>query len=140
MGIGYRCDASGCTFIVWDGDVSPEQWAAHVARLAADPEFPPGPLMLADISTSGGAPSIEPEDIEAMAARWISAATELGKMQWAIVPNEAWEKARHFEKALAAAGFRTMVFNEPWSACSWLGVDPDHGRAIISEIRAGLRT
>src|SRR5580765_3700635 len=121
MGIGYRCDPSGCTFIVWDGDVTAEQWAEHIARLVADPEFPPGPHVLADISTSGGAPNIEPDDIEAMAARWGEAAPGLGKMQWAIVPNEAWDKARIFEKALAVVGIRLMVFNELWSACTWLG-------------------
>jgi hypothetical protein len=43
---------------VWNGDVTPEQRRDQVETLVAGPSFPPGPLMLADLSTAGGIPSI----------------------------------------------------------------------------------
>jgi len=32
-----------------------------------------------------------------------------------------------------------MVFNEPWGACAWLGLDTDDAREILSALRAELR-
>jgi hypothetical protein len=140
VAIAYRCDARvRCTFIVWDGDVTPQQWNRHVERMLGDPAFPPGPLMLADLTTARGAPSITPDVIAEMAGRWSAHAEELGQMRWALVPNEAWDKARRFETELDASGIHTMVFNEPWSACAWLGLDSDVARSILTELREELR-
>jgi hypothetical protein len=140
VGIGYRCDRNlRCTFVVWDGDVTPEEWGAQVERLIRDPAFPPGPLMLADLSTAGGAPRITTEVIEEMAHRWRTHAATLGKMRWAIMPNEAWDKARHFEFELEASEIRTMVFNEASVACAWLGLETDDARAALQELREHLR-
>ena len=98
MGIAYRSDERlRCTFIVWDGDVTPEQWSDQVETIVADPTFPPGPLVLADLSTAGGAPRMTTDVINEMARRWRAHAAKLDKMQWAVIPNGAWDKARHFE-------------------------------------------
>jgi hypothetical protein len=140
VGIGYRFDTRlRCAFIVWDGDVGPEQWRIHVDAIVDDPAFPPGPLMLADLSTAGGVPRITTDIIQEMAERWRAHASDLDKMQWAIVPNGAWDKARRFESELEGSGLRTMVFNEPWTACSWLGLDADVVRPILRDIREQLR-
>jgi len=140
MGIAYRCVPElRCTFVVWDGDVTPEQWSSHVDRLAADPAFPPGPLLLSDLSSAGTVPSITRATIDEMADRWRETSAAVGTFQCAIVPNEAWDKARQFEGELTGSNMRTMVFNEPWSACSWLGLDADVARSIIDELRGELR-
>jgi hypothetical protein len=98
MGIAYRCDPNlRCTFAVWDGDVTPEEWSDQLERIVADPAFPPGPLVLADLSTAGGAPSITTDVIDEMARRWVIHVKGLGAMQWAIIPDGAWSKARRFE-------------------------------------------
>jgi hypothetical protein len=140
VGIAYRCDASlGCTFVVWDGDVTPQQWADQVQQIVTDPAFPPGPLMLGDLSTTGGAPSITTDAIEEMAARWRTAVADVGPMRWALIPGAAWDKVRQFDSELEASGVRMMVFNEAWSACKWLGVDADAARTILNDLREQLR-
>ena len=140
VSIAYRLDPQlGCTFIVWDSDVTPERWSAHVERILTDPGFPPAPLVLGDLRTAGGAPAVSTDAIKEMAQRWSSHAPALGHMQWAILPNGGWEKARRFERELDAPTIRTMVFNEPWSACRWLGLDPDTATSILEELRAQLR-
>jgi hypothetical protein len=140
VSIAYRCDAGlRCTFVIWEGDVTPRQWSDHVERMLSDPAFPPGPLMLADLSSAGRAPSITPDVIGEMALRWSAGAATLGQMQWALIPNQAWDKARQFETDLTAAGVQTMVFNEPWSACNWLGLSSPPVLSILKELRDQLR-
>jgi hypothetical protein len=140
VGIAYRCDTNlRCTFIVWDGDVTPEQWNDQLDRIIADPAFPPGPLLLADLSSAGGLPSITTDLIDEMARRWVTYAVELGTMQWAIIPDGAWDKARRFECDVEGSNIHPMVFNEPWSACAWLGLDTEIARTILKDLREDLR-
>ncbi len=141
MGVAYRCDRNlRCTFIVWDGDVTPEEWGNELDHITVDPTCPHGPLVLADLSSAGGAPSITTDVVDEMARRWVAYAAELGTMQWAIIPDGAWDKARRFECDVEGSNIRPMVFNEAWSACGWLGLDTETVRAILSELRATLRT
>ena len=140
VGIAYRCDPNlRCTFIVWDGDVTPEQWNDQVDRIVADSAFPPGPVLLADLSTAGGAPSIGSDAIDKMARRWRTHAADLGKMRWAVIPNGAWDRSRRFELELRAPNIRSMVFNEAWGACAWLGLETDAARTILRNLREHLR-
>jgi hypothetical protein len=54
MGIAHKAvGLHRCTFEVWNGDIDEEEVRAHLIRLAEDPDWPPGPLNLVDISTMG---------------------------------------------------------------------------------------
>src|SRR5437867_1691869 len=104
VGIAYRCDADlGCTFVVWDGAVTPDQWRKHVARIVGDPGFPPGPLLLGDLSTVGDAPTITTDVIAEMVGRWRPGASDLGLERCGIVATGALEKARQFVLDLEGA-------------------------------------
>jgi len=141
VGITYRCDPNlRCTFIVWDGDVTPQEWSDQLDRIVDDPAFPPGPLVLADLGTAAGAPSITTEVIDEMARRWLAYAADLAPMRWAIIPDGAWDKARRFECDVQGSNIRPMVFNEPWSACSWLGLDSGVVLSTLKDLREQLRT
>jgi hypothetical protein len=140
VGIAGRCDATlRCTFIVWDGDVSPEQWRDQARQRFADPAFPPGPLALADLSTAGGAPSITTDAIREMARLWRDQAPKVGLSKLAVIPNGAWDKARQFETDAGGAGLETIIFNSLGTACTWLGLDVDLVRPILDDLRAQLR-
>ena len=55
MGIAHRCELPlRCIFVVWDGDVTPDQWTAHFKRLVNDPGFAACSRALVDLSTAGG--------------------------------------------------------------------------------------
>lgn len=119
MAIAYRCDAAiGCTFIVWDHDVTPEEWRDHNERLLHDPAFPPGPLVLADLSTAGDAARISPEVVAEMGEGWGGRAGRMDPIKVAVVPNGAWDKARQFERVVEGSGLTTIVFNDLVTACS----------------------
>ncbi len=126
--------------MVWDGDVKPEEWHAQYDRMFSDPAFPPGGLMLADLRTAGGAPSIDDDVIEDMGLRWNRQAERLADMRLAIVPNGAWNKARRFiEREVSVRGMRSMVFAEPADACAWLGLDLVVVEPVLAALRDNLR-
>ena len=136
MGIAYRCDAaSGCTYVVWDVEVTPDEWRSHFEAMSNDPAFPPGPRMLADLSTAGGAPGMSTDIVTEMATAWSERVARTGPMKLAIVPNGAWEKARQLERAIGDSGLTAIVFNDLVTACTWLGLQP----ALVGPIIEGLR-
>jgi hypothetical protein len=55
-------------------------------------------------------------------------------------PGRDWDEARRFECEAEGSNIREMVFNEPWSACHWLGVDRDAALSILRDLREDLRT
>jgi len=140
VAIAYRCDVPlRCTFSVWDGDVTPQEWSDQLGRIILDPLCPPGPLLLADLSTAGGAPSITTDVIDEMAHSWRTYAADLGEMRWAVIPDGAWDKARRFQADVQGSNIRITFFNQVWSACNWLGVDRDAARAVLGNLRDQLR-
>ncbi len=142
MGIAYQCDeASGCTFIVWDAEVTPEEWLACERRLFADPAFPPGSRALADLRSAGGAPSISVEVVREMAEHLREHAPQIGSLRFALVPNSAWgwTKATEFEKQLEGSGISSVTFTSLSTACTWLGIDATTTTEALNDLRNGLR-
>jgi hypothetical protein len=139
VGIGYRCDAAlGCTFIVWDRDVTPDEWRDQFRRMSDDPAFPPGPLAITDLSTAGAAAQISPEVVKEMAAAVQQRAERMPPMRLAIVANGAWDKARQLERVVEGGGTTTIVFNDLETACTWLGLSSASARSVLDELRAEL--
>jgi hypothetical protein len=140
VGIAYRCDTNlRCTFIMFDGGVTLDQWRGHLAGIVGDPAFPPGPLMLGDLSTVGDGPGITTDVIAEMVRRWRTHATGLGLTRCAIVATGALDQARQFVVELEGSGLSVMVFDDPWAACTWLGLDTEAARTILKELRGQLR-
>ena len=139
VAITYRCDATlGCTFIVWDRNVTPDQWREQFRQLSADPAFPPGSLMLADLSTAGGAAAITSDVIGEMAVALKARAERMDPVRLAVVPNGAWEKARELERAVAGSGITTIVFNDVLTACTWLGLRVELVNPVLAALRSEL--
>jgi hypothetical protein len=140
VGIGYACDAVlRCTFVVWDGDVTPQEWRDHADRMFADPTFPPGSNMLGDFSC-GDAPSITEDALREIGERWSAQSGVLPQMRLAIVPNGAWDKAKYMvDKEITTERLRFILFNDLHGACGWLGIAPQQALPILKDIRTRLR-
>jgi len=141
VGIAYRCSTDHrCTFVVWDGDVTPDEWRAHNDRLFADPAFPPGPRTLVDMRTAGGAPSITDDVLTEIGKRFNDRPDALGGMMLAIVPNGSWDKARRvIEREVSVPGLRGMTFNGLPTACVWLGLPTQPAQDVLDQLRTQLR-
>lgn len=137
VGIAYRCDTDlGCTFVVWDGNVTPEEWRAHRERLLADPAFSAGSKMFADLSRAGGAERISTDAVTEMAS--VFRADGLGPYKVAVIPNGAWDKARHFEREVEGSGITVIVFNDVLTAGAWLGIEVGTAATILGQLRAEM--
>ena len=82
------------------------------------------------------ASNITDDVIREMGARWRELAPEVGAMEWAIVPNGAWGRARKLERELETVpDLHTMVFDHAGTACVWLGIDLAKARLILDDLR-----
>ncbi len=140
MGVAYFCDSvTRCTYIVWDAQVTPGEWDAAENALFADPAFPPGPFALADLRTANGAPHVPMDVVDEMGDRLRSQAPEIGPLQFALIPNSAWDKVRAFEERFRGSGISSLSFTSIATACSWLGIDRDRAATQLEALRDQLR-
>jgi hypothetical protein len=141
VAIGYRFVVEDrCAYVVWHGDVKPDQWNAHRDKFVNDPAYPDCPRSLVDMSSVGGIKDITDDVIREMAADWRERATGFGSLKWAIMPNGEWHRARRFEEEFESfPGIHTMLFNHSSTASTWLGINPAQTNEIIRELREELR-
>ncbi len=141
MPIASKCDYElGCTFVVWHGNVTPEEWDRHFDDLIADPAFPPGPRWIVDLQTADSDLFAEP-DLAEIGRRFSEQSARLGGLRLAIVPDSSWDKARHLmEHEVHVPGLTSMQFATLDTACVWLGVDPTRARSVLSALRDRARS
>ncbi len=123
----------GCTFEVWDGDIDEEEVRAHILRLAADPEWPPGALNLVDLSTARNI-SIPDPQLVALLREGTILETELKTAL--VVPELLDADATPYEESAHATGVTT--FRDLPSASAHLGIPPDASRGLIDHLRQSL--
>ena len=124
-----------CTFEVWDGDIDEAEVQAHLLRLAGDPDWPPGPLNLVDLTTIGTI-SIPDPDLVALLRQGTVLETEL-KTALIVLPELMREDAPPaYEQAASATG--VTVFTDPRTAAVHLGVDVELALRLLVELRRTL--
>jgi hypothetical protein len=126
--------------VVWHDDVSPEEWDAELDAIFADPAFPPGNRVLADLRSAGGLPTITDEVVSSAAARFDNERLKLQGIRLAIVPNGAWDKAVQLAyRDYSVPGFRAILFTDLQNACGWLGLPLTTATPVLARLRADLR-
>jgi len=135
-----RCDIDlGCTFALWHGDVTPQESRDNLARVLADPNFPPGPRWLVDMSTAH-TDLFDLDEMRALGERMNAAAAQLEGIRLAAIPNDSWDKARHvFDEEIEVPGLVAMQFAGIGTACAWLGLQPSAALAVLSQLRDEAR-
>jgi hypothetical protein len=125
--------------VVWgQGAVLGAEWEAQVrARMAEDPDWPPGSRRLVD-ATAMDPDALTAADVATNTDLYGARPERIVGTRTAIVAGRAWEIATEFERRIDRFGSRTIVFNYLTEACKWLGVDPELARATIAELRQEL--
>jgi hypothetical protein len=133
MGVDYWADVDqGVTFTVWHGDVNADEATAHLLRLASDPEWPPGPRYLTDVTTAGNIDgAIDPHLLDVLV-------NGVATFQMAVLG--AARAASMIQRSAKAVGTDATVFDDLAEACDWLGVDFVRARLILGAIRSELLT
>jgi hypothetical protein len=134
MSIRYHADRElGCTVAVWDGDVTGEDARKHLVRLAGDPNWPPGPLHLADLRTTAAVSIPDPELVELL----FEGSTLAGGIRIAVVvrPDFLAGTDERFDATMGEMNAATFV--DLGAACRYLDVDATRISAIVDELKIG---
>jgi hypothetical protein len=141
MGIAYRCDKTGLTVSVWDGEVTDEQRRQHIANLQSDPEWGAGGLLLTDLTGVSAARRPTAKQVLETAAEFSEKlAPVVRDAKWAIVAGETFVLAQRFGTYLEEEVPRLIVFNDLATACTWLGVDGAEVGTLLDELRGEVRS
>jgi hypothetical protein len=135
VAIAYRADRSrGIGVSVWDGDVTANEVIGYFARLSSDPEWPPGNLDIADVTTL--AHLVLPErDLHDLL---LEGSDVDETMQRVMVVGETTDGERERETLVSQWGVNVTTCPDLESACARLGVDVNDVRAIVDELRDEL--
>ncbi len=136
MGIAHRAEPSiGCTFDVWDGEVSTDDVREHLVRLAGDRDWPAGRGHLTDLTTLETAPVPDPEVLDALYE-----GTGLGNdLKVAVVVPPGFPPELDLRYTTLTEELVAQSFTELGQACAYLGIDEARARVILDELREGLR-
>lgn len=139
MGIARRViESSELIVAVWDGAITPQEWAEVVRRQVAEPSDSLGYRRLTDARTADVS-AISGDDVDDVSASIDSAPGDVSAVKLAIVAAAEWATAQQVEVSMSKLGVTTVVFNDVHAACAWLGVDADLTLRTISELRNELR-
>jgi len=140
MTIAYRCEPGARLVVeVFHGDVSFADFREHAERQAGDPAWLATTKALSDLSTAR-IPHITDRAYDEIAELLGQRPDRASGRTIAIVGGSEWETATDAERAAAAKiSANAIVFNNPETACKWLGVDPDMVQATIADLRSQLR-
>ena len=140
MSIVYRIDREkGILFIVWDGVIKAGEPQKNALGVISDAGFPPARnLILADLRTAIIDPSIDAEVLEEIAAIYGSH-KQAAKLRAALIASEAYNKSILFQQFISQYGTSLIVFNNPDTACTWLGIDEEICERTLKELHAQAR-
>jgi hypothetical protein len=135
MGIAHHAvGVHRCTFEVWDGDIDEEEVRSHLVRLAEDPDWPPGPLNLVDLSTMGEVTVPDP-DLVALLREGTILETELKTAL--IVRADLYDAASQYEESAQATGVR--AFRDVQSASEHIEIPFETSVSQIERLRQSLQ-
>jgi len=137
VAIAYQLyKALGLTVVVWDGVVTGYDAEEQVRRLRADPDWPPGPLHVLDVTSVSSVLTVADTKLIEMLAEM----ADTRQIRFAVIANDAFDEAARFQEAASAVGVsRVIVFNELSTACTWLGLEVTATRAALGALRSELR-
>ncbi|MCU1464511.1 MAG: hypothetical protein JWM72_439 [Actinomycetia bacterium] len=135
MGIAYRAVPSvGCTFDVWDGEVTADQIRWYLIRLADDRNWPAGHAHLTDLTTVATASVPDPVVLDALyEGTGLADDLNVAVLVPAGVPTDVSLKYTTLTEELAA-----RPFTELGPACVYLEIDEAGARVILDELRRRL--
>jgi hypothetical protein len=135
MAIAHRAEPSvGCTFDVWDGEVSAQDAQEYLVRLAQDRSWPAGRAHLTDLTTLTSASGPDPVVLDALYE-----GTELADdLKVAVVVSAGVWSDIDLSYATVTERLAARSFPSLGLACAYLGVDEQQARVILDELRQAL--
>lgn len=140
MGIIYSCDRQiGVIFVVWDGEVTWDEWREQIHKLMADPDWPSISRLIADLQTVTNTSTMGSAEVDEAASIFGSRLADMARKRVAVIARDEFGKANLFGDLLSHFGVSLVVFNSLDTACLFLGIDLSDTHQRLQELRATLR-
>ena len=104
-----------------------------------DPDYAPMKLQITDLRFASLKPMADKDQIQGMLASAAALREKVSLTKLAMVAGSEWDRPKVAELALKSLSVDSIVFNDPVTACVWLGVDAVEVGRDIQRIRLGLR-
>ena len=139
MGTANRYVEAANVFVtVWDGKVTPAEWADVARRQVVDPNWSRAQRRLTDARTADTS-AITDDDANEISTVYQRADAEFGGVRIAFVANHTRDMAQLVGRSLAGNGVTTIVFYDLDTASAWLDVDAQVVSATVHDLRQELR-
>jgi len=140
MGIIHLSDRQrGVSFIVWDGEVTWEDWLRHVNALVVDPDWPVIPRFIADLQSVSDTSTIGVQEVNRITDVFGANLETFTRKMSAVVARDEFRRAKRFGELIERFGTFSVVFNSLDTACIFLGIDLEDTRQTIEGLRAEIR-
>jgi hypothetical protein len=140
MGIIHLSDRQrGVSFIVWDGEVTADDWLRHIKALVADPDWPAIPRFITDLRTVSDTSTIGVQEVNRITDVFGENLETFTRKTNAVVARDEFRRAKRFGELIERFGTFSVVFNSLDTACIFLGIDLEDTRQTIEELRFRLR-
>ena len=124
MGIGYVCKPNlKLAIVVWGGTVTWDDWRDHLQKMLLDPDYASMKLQITDLRFASIKATAEKDQIQGMLASAAALRQKVSLTKLAMVAGGEWGKPKIAELALKSLSVDSIVFNDPVTACVWLGVE-----------------
>jgi hypothetical protein len=136
MSIKYRIDRQANLITnLWVGQVTAEEWHAHLREMTAHPDWPAINRLLCDLRTVKDVSTIGAAEIAGAVQIMRAAPGNLSDKMCAIPASQAFRAATAYQKAIAPYEPRVVVFSSLETALIYLGVDLGPERDLLEELR-----
>lgn len=136
MGIKYRMDRKGNLIVnLWQGEVTAEEWLAHLQAMTAEPDWPEITRMLCDLRLVTDISTIGDPEIGRAVEILRAAPGDLRAKKCAIPASTAFQVATAYQQAISPFEPSVVVFTSFETACVYLGAEPGGVREIIDQLR-----
>lgn len=123
----------GLAIVQWHGQVTLDEWEAHLHKFLADPKLPDTHRQITDLRFASADDSIGEEGFRRVVGLLEKHMEVVAGRHIAIVATDEFQRAREFEYSLRSLRLTTIVFADLPPACLWLGLP--HG-LVDSELEA----
>jgi len=126
-------------FVVWDGEVTSDEWGGQIPRLLTDSDWSASSRLVADVHTLSNTSSMGSTEIEEAAAIFGSNLNAVARTRVAVIARDEFGKVKYYGDLIARFGVSRVVFNSLDTACVFLGINLRETRKRLQELRAMLR-
>jgi hypothetical protein len=125
-------------FEVWSGEIMKKEVREHALRHVNDPNLPQCPDVLVDVRNARFEAAIDAKFLGELCDLYREHSAIWRNAKVAVIPGENFQLAILYAHLAGARGVRSIAFNDPHTACLWLGIPDSDAQYGLNQARAAM--